>query len=252
MEDGSKTLKHVKIYNWIKGMIARNRFVVGEKLPTETEISKMFSINRMTVRKAMDLLVSEGVITRTPGRGTYLTGKDDKVTYLLDHIVSFETMAKENNLKSSYKVTERKLMAASDNVLEELMLLPNSMVVSLVRVIFGNDVPMYIERSFLPYPESKFVFELDLDQPSLYATIQKRTGGIALNHAFQTLVAGLLSEDEKVLLQYPKEEPVACIRQKNIIYDPNSIPVLEFNAIFPYDKFQFQVHSGSYSTSILN
>lgn len=249
--DDSKTLKHVRVYNWLKGMISRNRFKVGEKLPTETEIANMFSVNRMTVRQAMDMLVQENCVTRVRGKGTFLVDRNEKVTYLLDNIISFETIAHDHNLKSSYKMIDRQVVKVSPQVAEELMVPLNSMVIYVVRLVSGNDVPMYIERSFYPFPEFNFVLDMDLNQPKLYPTFMEKSGGIALNHALQILVAGLLDVEEKTLLEYPEDSPVACIRQKNIIYDSNGVPVLVFDATFPGDKFQFKVHSGNYSTTLI-
>ncbi len=246
--DDPKTLKHVRVYNWLKGLIVRGRFKQGEKLPTETEIAEMFSVNRMTVRQAMDMLVQEKYITRVRGKGTFLAERSEKVTYLLDNIISFETIAKDFNLRSSYKVIHKEIGSLSAEIANDLMVTPTSKVINIIRLVYGNDIPYFIERSFFPYPEFEFIMDMDFNQPKIYSLVQEKTGAISLNRSVQVLSSSLLEDDEKVLLDYPSEIPVPCIRQKNIIYDVNSVPVLVFYATFPGDKFQFKVHSKDFMT----
>ena len=47
----------------------------GESLPPERELAEEFGISRITVRKALDALVSEGMLTRRQGAGTFVTGQ---------------------------------------------------------------------------------------------------------------------------------------------------------------------------------
>lgn len=48
-------------------------FTLEDTLPTETVIAETFNVSRGTVRIAMDNLVKEGIITRVPGQGSFLT-----------------------------------------------------------------------------------------------------------------------------------------------------------------------------------
>jgi DNA-binding GntR family transcriptional regulator len=45
---------------------------IGAKIPTEQEIIKQFKISRVTARKALQLLRSDGTLESFPGRGTFL------------------------------------------------------------------------------------------------------------------------------------------------------------------------------------
>lgn len=46
----------------------------GEKLPSENEMLKQYNVGRMTIRNALALLVNEGFLTKSQGRGTFCTG----------------------------------------------------------------------------------------------------------------------------------------------------------------------------------
>ena len=250
MIDDTKTLKHIRIYNWLREMIDRGRFLADEKLPTEIEIEKKFGVNRMTVRQSMDMLVNEGIVIRKRGKGTFLLKKPDKVNYLLDNIISFEGIAKEHNFKSRYEVIHRSVEIASSEIASCLLIPVGSEVIHLQRLISGNDIPMYIETSYFPYAEFKELLELDLNQPAIYSLIAKAANEVTLDHSTQVFSASLLTEKEKECLCYNQAEQVPCIRQTNIIYNSNDIPMIVFNAVFPGDRFQFTVHSGNFSGAL--
>ena len=62
--DEKKTFSYIRIYNEIKGQILSGAFAPGMKLPTEAELQAAYGVSRITVKKAMDLLVDNALIER--------------------------------------------------------------------------------------------------------------------------------------------------------------------------------------------
>nr|WP_090341236.1 GntR family transcriptional regulator [Mycolicibacterium malmesburyense]CRL71023.1 transcriptional regulator [Mycolicibacterium malmesburyense] len=56
--------------------IAAGRYRDGIRLPTESELVAAHGVSRQTVRRAFQDLVTEGVVYRVPGRGTYASGSE--------------------------------------------------------------------------------------------------------------------------------------------------------------------------------
>ena len=52
--------------------INNQEFGSDNKLPSELELCDIYSVSRVTVRKAIDVLVSDGVLIKQRGKGTYL------------------------------------------------------------------------------------------------------------------------------------------------------------------------------------
>ncbi len=64
--------RYEKIADNLQRRIARGEFTVSGKLPSEHDLAGEFSVNRLTLRKAVSLLEEAGLVTRHRGRGTFI------------------------------------------------------------------------------------------------------------------------------------------------------------------------------------
>lgn len=65
-------LLYEKIYHFIKEQIESGRLQIGDRLPTEKELSEQFSVSRITSKRALVELEQEGLITRSRGKGSFV------------------------------------------------------------------------------------------------------------------------------------------------------------------------------------
>lgn len=63
------------IYKDLKKKIIDGVYKIDDCLPTEEELTKQYFTSRITIKKAMQLLVEEGYVRRFPGRGTFVSSK---------------------------------------------------------------------------------------------------------------------------------------------------------------------------------
>ena len=73
----------------IRTAIRDGEYADGRQLPTEEQLAASFSVSRQTVRRAMQDLVSEGIIYRVAGRGTYPVAERDRY---VNHFGSVEEL----------------------------------------------------------------------------------------------------------------------------------------------------------------
>jgi DNA-binding GntR family transcriptional regulator len=73
----------------LRDAIRNGEFADGQQLPTEEQLAARHSVSRQTVRRAMQDLVSEGIIYRVAGRGTYPVAEADRY---LRHFGSVEDL----------------------------------------------------------------------------------------------------------------------------------------------------------------
>src|SRR5690554_4869926 len=76
--------KELPIYRQLANCLTdqvRRDYIAGDLLPAESELAARFGVNRHTVRRALDELVSAGLVTRHQGRGTQVV--DSRLDYRL-------------------------------------------------------------------------------------------------------------------------------------------------------------------------
>ena len=64
--------KYILLINWIREKISTKELRPGSKLYSENELSAMFGVSRQTVRHAIGILETEGLVERVRGSGTYI------------------------------------------------------------------------------------------------------------------------------------------------------------------------------------
>ena len=70
--EGSKLTKYENIAIDMKEKIEAGVYKPNEQLPFESEMCEFYGVSRITVKKAMDLLVSQGLIVKRRGAGTFV------------------------------------------------------------------------------------------------------------------------------------------------------------------------------------
>ncbi len=64
--------RYVQVYAAVNDWISRGVYPIGEKLPSETELCRLFDVSRITVRAAIEMLERQNVVERIQGRGTFV------------------------------------------------------------------------------------------------------------------------------------------------------------------------------------
>ena len=73
------TLLHRQLFVVLKEQIVSGRYHSGDRLPTQDELCRQFSISRITVRRALTDLQDEGLIRNAQGVGAFVSADIDKI-----------------------------------------------------------------------------------------------------------------------------------------------------------------------------
>ncbi len=95
-EEKKKPAKYRFLVDTIKDKIKSGGYEPGERMESENELSERFGYSRQTVRQALGVLESEGLIERRRGSGTYISRENRRTphgctvaiitTYISDYI----------------------------------------------------------------------------------------------------------------------------------------------------------------------
>lgn len=80
---------YMQIQAYLLDGIKEGRWKGNEALPSENELSSQFGVSRITINKAMDLLVDEGIVYRIQGKGSFVSVDGRPILY--DSVRSSET-----------------------------------------------------------------------------------------------------------------------------------------------------------------
>jgi len=118
----SRSYLYVDIANSIEQMILGDKFNVGDKLPSENELSRSFAVSRNVVREALKSLKERGLIEIKTGKGAYVVvPKFDMFNALLNRINSMNQVSYYDLLDLRYVLETNAAGLAAERASEEDM-----------------------------------------------------------------------------------------------------------------------------------
>lgn len=161
-------LKHVQVREYVRNLITGAD--PGSAAPSERELVQHFGVARMTVRQALDALVSEGLLERIPGRGTFVARAKIDVQVRLS---SYTEEMGRRGMKPSSRTLLARMESAGPGVARALEIGQGDKVVHWQRLRMADGLPMCIEDAYLA--ESIVPGFLDVQLPeSLYEELRRR------------------------------------------------------------------------------
>jgi len=198
---------YYQITRQLQEMIRCGDLIADEMIPSEREFCKALNINRNTVRQAMNSLVSDGLLYKKKGVGTFVAKKNTKMNQPLLELASFTEYVLSQNMTPSSKIIELKITKASPEVSEALSCEAYDNVISLHRLRLADDLPMVIEKSYLDSVLCKRILNTDLNHESLYDTL-RNTCGLQLSHCHETIEFAYCDVDSSKHLDITPGAPV--------------------------------------------
>lgn len=207
-------------YEYIADQI-RNQIIISKELlpsqmlPTETELCEKYETSKMTVKKALDALVVEGLIYKKRGMGTFVKSLNQGP---IDNIVisnkeqsltGFSRQFREQ--KVSTKVISHSIIAADEALALNLNIAPEDFVYQIIRVRYLDEIPVVHEETYMPIEVIPGLKRCHA-QTSIYAYIEQE-----LNYVIQSSHVCIKSKKcpSSILphLNLKKGEPIAEVTQ---------------------------------------
>jgi GntR family transcriptional regulator len=110
----------------------------GERLPSEPELSRQLGVSRATLREAMRIYETQGMIRRRQGSGTYVTHPSHVIESGLEVLESIETLAERIGLPVTMGELKVKRHPSNEDEARVLGLTPGLEVVNISRVILAE------------------------------------------------------------------------------------------------------------------
>ncbi|MEL6523024.1 MAG: GntR family transcriptional regulator, partial [Pseudomonadota bacterium] len=122
----------------------------NSSLPPERELADITDLSRVTVRKAIQELVREGLVEQRQGSGTFVCVPLAKMEQSLSRLSSFTEDMAQRGLQTTSKWLERGVFAPNDLEATSLALEDGDEVARIYRLREADGRPMALERASLP------------------------------------------------------------------------------------------------------
>lgn len=193
--------------------IGSGRYPPGARLPTEAELSRMFAVNRHTVRRALEELSRSGLVRVEQGRGSFVA--EDVLDYTVEPRTRFSEWIKRHNKEPSGRVLELKEISADAQVAAGLGVRTGNRVVLLERLGFADDRPVSLTSHYFPAARLRGILEALRANAGI--THALHAVGIA-DYLRQTtrVTARLPTAEEADLLRIPRARPLLLAENINV------------------------------------
>jgi GntR family transcriptional regulator len=213
----------------LREAIDKRLFGPDEALPAERQLATDLSISRITVRKAIDGLVGEGLLVRRPGSGNFINTRIQKN---FAKLTSFsEDMRARGRTPRSVWLKRAEGTVTPEEALR-LRLSPGTLVYRFHRVRYADDIPTCIEYATVV---ASCLPSIDVVGVSLYEALE--AAGNRPVRALQRLSALLLNTEQSKLLQSKEGDAVLCVERLGFLRDGHAV---EFcRSYFRGDMYDF-------------
>lgn len=205
-------LKELLIKNIQDGM-----WPAQAKISSEKELCDTYGLSRVTVRKAIDLLVKEGYVYTIKGKGTFVKGK--YIEQPLTHFYSFREDLQSRGVNTYSEMRSFETIAADIELANELEIPHGSPAFRIERIFFAGEQPYAREISYIPCSICPELHSDQVQSLGLYNSLKKYN--IFPTCANEKLKAILLDEETAGFLQLPPND--AAIYLTRTTYHNNTV-----------------------------
>lgn len=172
---------YISLANKLRKRINSNEFPLNSPLPSEKILAEDYGVSRMTLRKAIDCLVKDGLVVRRHGSGNYIV--DREILHETRGLHSLTEQINKTNKSLTSKVLKFSMIPCPVSVAKQLKIQFGESVYYIIRLRFLDDVPVQYEESYLPVKRYPTLSIAHMEK-SKFAYIENEAGEIIEGNTF--------------------------------------------------------------------
>jgi GntR family transcriptional regulator len=220
---------YMQLATKLRQQIVDGQIPAGEALPSERDLCAIMGASRVTIRKATELLIEEGLLSRRQGSGTYVTPRIQAPGSFLS---SFSEDAKARGEATDTIWMMKVIAVASDEEARLLELPHGAQIARLSRVRMAGGEPLAIENAVVPAEMLPDISQLG---NSLYQALDKRGNRPVTGQ--QKIRAALAGSREASLLSIPENSEI--LRIERLTRRADGRPVELTRSAYRGERYEF-------------
>ena len=233
------------------------------QLPTELELREQYDASRNTVRDAIKLLITRGLVETRPGQGTFVVTKIDPYVTILTgeadasagdgDIYKQEVTARLRKPRTTDPRVE--IQQSAGLVTDALEVETGTTVVSRHQQRYIDDIPFSLQTSFYPMTlvargADKLIQAPDIPGGAV-AYLRRQIGLDQVGYRDQVTVRAP-DANETAFFKLPDDGRVAVFEVRRTAFDQDGRPFRLTVSIYPADRHQFTINVGQVPDEVLD
>lgn len=220
----------------LKNRIMNNEWQINDKMPSELNLAKEYSVSRVTLRQALGELEKEGIIYKIQGKGVFLQSNPKPIIH--DFSLPSTLCSKLGKRGQSFDAQVLELILCPPiSFINEILHLKEDMdLIFIKRLFLLEDRPIGINRSWLSHKVVPNILSQGLIDNHLSITLSDRYN---LNpiRIENTIESARISSTDIKLLNVSYDTPVTIV--SSISFMENNIPLEYSTTTWHGDKVKF-------------
>ncbi|MDF9825402.1 GntR family transcriptional regulator [Breznakia sp. PF5-3] len=226
-----------QLYEAIMEKIKSGEYKMGDRIPAEPELIKMYGVSRITVRNAIQQLVDDKVLVKRHGKGTYVA----MPVYVESMVAegSFTKSCLQQGKTPSTKVIQITHEKVSDEIARSLNVEKDKEVICVERLRLVDETPAIYEIDYF-IDKFDFIEHEELDKQPILDILRKHTGIVA--HVFEDIIEVSYADEKQAKnLDVSEHDPLLKVNQT--VIDQNN-QIIYFNIQYIHsDVYKMAVRS---------
>jgi GntR family transcriptional regulator len=227
---------YTQIKEIIREHILNGTYQPHAQLPSESAMSSLFNVSRITIRQALNDLQKEGMIFKIPGKGAFVS--KPKAFQQLTQLEGLSEAMSRMGHEIYNQVISHTTLFASDAVAQRLNLTPGIEVTEIQRIRHLNREPLSLEITYLPLSIGERLRKENLASRDIFLILENDYG-IELGHADLQIDATLADEATSGALRI--DEGAALLRLERLTHTSAGAPIDFEYLYFRGDAFQYRL-----------
>lgn len=231
--------KYKVVYEDMKDKLRNHVYKSNEKIPDGGSLAIDYGCSKLTIAKALDILVQEGMLIRRQGSGTYVKENfPSRTTVELEQFSGYSKKFGKKHLKST--VIEFSIITPTVEIAKKLNI-TDEFVYKILRLRSVDNIPQILEETYMPIYVIPGLKEKDLEG-SIYDYINNKLG-FKIQSAHISIRGDKSNSNDKKYLD---------LTDYDFIMEIEKVAFLENGKIFEYSKTHHRYESFEFSTVLVN
>ena len=233
--------KYYQVATELRRLIRSGELKPADQMPTEESLVEQHGVSRGTVRKALQLLIDEGLVETEQGRGSFVTSALRSTNYF--SLVSFDDEMRRQQRRPSTRLLKFEIRKAGKKTAARLDVAPETLVYQVERLRLADELPIAYECRIMAKDLCPRLEDEDLESQSLHWLLSEKfkVPLVKLVHTVERLPLTQLQAD---LLDAQKGEAAFVIDRLSFTERGGAkVPAVLFEAVYRADRYDVQAIS---------